>query len=237
MLYIVYLPKKEKEDIKDRKLNKILENYSKSTKYENSIISSPGYMSKTTTTISDYLNKLSVLVAKKKIYYGIFNGMNGHHNCQGFSILDRHKLEMKKYGFVNISIDAKVTNDHRKVMCFFTFNKKIYKEINFENYNAFLNVINVNAVLIGSSNQSDTSYFKPTADKGEADIFMFSDMWFDNQGNVHYITDIKDISNDFNEFEDVVITKSWYGKAHTKTNEFLKDILKDLLDTNLNNKI
>ena len=51
------------------------------------------------------------------------------------SILDKHKLEMKNYNFIDININAKVINDHRKVMCFITSNKKVNKEINFKNYN------------------------------------------------------------------------------------------------------
>lgn len=233
MLYIVYLPKKEKEKIKDRKVNKMLEIYSKVTNYQNSIIASPGYMSKTAATISNYLKNLSNIVTNGRIYYGIFNGMNGNHNCQGVSILDRHQQEMKKYNFININIDSKVNKDHRKVMCFFTLNNNIYKEINFKNYDDFLNEINVNAVLIGSSNQSDSTYFKAVADKGEADIFMFSGEWFDNQGKKKTITDENVISNDYIGSDEITITKSWQGKAHTKTNEFLKEILKDLLETNL----
>ncbi|MBR1454473.1 MAG: hypothetical protein IJ593_07485 [Lachnospiraceae bacterium] len=235
MLYIVYLPKKEKENIKDRKVNKMLEIYGKLTNYQNSIIASPGYMSKTDAKISNYLQCLSNIVTNGRIHYGIFNGMNGHHSCQrlGISILDKHKLEMTNYNFIDISINAKVTNDHRKVMCFFTFNKKRYKEINIKNYKTFLNDITVNAVLIGSSNQSDTTYFNQIADKGEADIFMFSDKWFDSQGAKQSIAVEDVISN--GETEEIVITRSWSGKAHTMTNEFLKSILKDLLETNLNN--
>lgn len=62
---------------------------------------------------------------------------------------------------------------------------------------------------------------------------MFSDKWFDEQGVKHSITDENIISSDNNESEEIVITKSRHGKAHTMTNVFLKDILKDLMETNL----
>ena len=110
---------------------------------------------------------------------------------------------------------------------FFEFNKRVYKDINSKNLKSFLNGINVNALLIGSSNQSDKTYFAQTSDKGEADIFMFSDKWFDNYGEGRSITVESVISNISNSFEDVAIAKSWQGKAHKNTNAFLKEILED----------
>ena len=98
----MYLSKKEDENIKDRKVNKMLEVYNKATNYQNSIIASPGYMSKTTGTISNYLKELSSIVARSKIYYGIFNGMNGNHKCQDISILDEHIKEKNNYNFLTL---------------------------------------------------------------------------------------------------------------------------------------
>jgi hypothetical protein len=232
-LYIVYLPKKEKEDINDRKILEILRWYSKVTCYKNSIIASPGYMSTTDVTINQFLSQLGQRLSIKtsgantnKVYYGLLSGMNANRMVPGanHSIIEHHNALMKKYNLWPIYINCKSNHDHRKVMCFFEYDTiNGYKNINdMCDVDNFLNMISVNAVLIGSSNQSYTTYFEPIAQKGEADIFMF----LDKQKGRLYNSIIED-----DRFNNTVIAESVHGDENPE--EFLKNILRDLLTTNI----
>lgn len=232
MLYIIYLPKTEKEDIKDRKILKMLELYSKKTNYQNSIISSPGFLSTSDKTIKEFINQFSQIVVKNESKeLGFLNGMNGDNKIKGNNktIKEIHYKYMKQYNFVGIDIGLLSKRDHRKMLFFFTYNNKnknyknkaIKTKTDIDN---FIKSINVNAVLIGSSNQSNTTYFNPIATKGEADIFMFNKKI--NNKTIE--------SESFYEiYKDSVITESIGGIGKEDSDEFLNQILKDMLYSNL----
>lgn len=117
------------------------------------------------------------------------------------------------------------------MMCFFTLTTKIDLKITLDNLDKIFEDIYVGAILIGSSNQSNTTYFDRSAQKGEADIFMFDasgdsivQEFFEKTLPEHQSDDLN-----LSLFDDIVITKSFYGKGHTDTQEFLKSILKDVL--------
>lgn len=234
MLYTVYLPKKQNEILNKRKVNIVLQRYNIITKHQNSIIASPGYMSTTDSTIRVFLQEFSKIMNDPNVninnYYGLFNGMNGSNILNnGSSIIDMHYRLMPNYRFDRLIIKSKKTTDHRKVLCLFTLKEdKIPVEITKENYNYFLANLDVNAVLVGSSNQSKSTYFAPKALKGEADIFMF------DGDNVAYKDLIEDEDKKYGSlFEDTVVSESIYGLGKDNPREFLKNILRDLLETNL----
>lgn len=233
MLYIAYLPKSKGEHITERKVNRILKWYTNLTGNKYSIIASPGYLSTTNSSIDIFLRELScVLTAGFNRRIGFLNGMNGHYNTSsGSTIIDEHNRKLGLYNFNQIVLNPKKEFDHRKMVCFFAEKGNTYSEITLENLESFLDNVYVGAILIGSSNQSKTTYFDDFAKKGEADIFMFDltedlccehtleQMLFENR------SDNYGLSSDDN----IVITKSFFGKGHTDSQEFLKKFLKEML--------
>lgn len=230
MLYIIYLPKIEKEDKRERKLLKMLEAYSKQTGYENSIISSPGFLSTKNNTIREFLENLSrIITNNNKVELGFMNGMNGNTKIKGSNktIKEAHYKIMKQYNFDGIDIKVLNKRDHRKMMFFFTYKNEEHKRDVIktkEEIDNFLDQICVNAVLIGSSNQSNVTYFSPVATKGEADIFMFNGKFKNKEINIESFNEI---------YKDSVITKSIGGIGDKDSDEFLNQILEDMLYSNL----
>lgn len=241
VLYIAYLPKSKSESIEERKINNILKWYTFITENKYSVIAAPGYLSTSESGIEAYIKELSKILTSscKKIKIGFLNGMNGHYKTPcGDDIVVKHNKELPHNNFEEIKLSLNKAYDHRKMLCFFTSEEKNYKEIKHEKINEFLDDIYVGAILIGSSNQSKTTYFNKIASKGEADIFMFDAP--DNSRIKNFIDCCLinkqpfDIDKKWIElFDDIVITQSFYGKGHSDTQEFFKNILKDVLENGL----
>lgn len=240
MLYIAYLPKSKGEDVGDRKVNNILYWYMSKTNYEYSVIAAPGYLSTTENTIDTFVKELSDILAKgsNKTKIGFLNGMNGHHTTSsGKIIIEEHYKKMSVYNFEQIILTIKKEFDHRKMLCFFKFQKGSQENITIEKLDDFLNCIYVGAILIGSSNQSKKTYFEKNASKGEADIFMFdASVDCEIKRNIEALypnNQNPDMKENDELFRDIVIANSFYGSGHEDTQTFLKNILKDLLESGL----
>lgn len=257
MLYTLYLPKMKGDN--NQFLIDTIDWYSTLTKGTNDIIVSPGYMSTTEKSILFFLESLGKLLGKggRDVEIGLLNGMNGSWNNSTTkkTILQMHRdtIEMncmrRDFILKNIEICPNKKPDHRKVMVF--FRKKhmwdFKEKLDRSNITKFLDNIDVNAVLIGSSNQSKTTYFEPVAKKGEADIFMFA-VEGDNKDekeiidflntlnaqNDSYKEQFSDSNNKYSElFNNCILSRSIYGKGNKKSGEFLKDILRNLLESGL----
>lgn len=240
MLYIAYLPKVKGENLEDRKINNVLDWYMSKTNYEYSVIAAPGYLSTTASSIDTFVKELSEILANgsNKTKIGFLNGMNGHHTTSnGNIIIEEHHKKMSVYNFEQIILTIKKAFDHRKMLCLFKFQKGTQERITIEKLDDFLNCIYVGAILIGSSNQSKKTYFEKNASKGEADIFMF-----DASGDCEIKRNIEalypnnqnpDMKENDELFRDIVIANSFYGSGHEDTQTFLKNILKDLLESGL----
>lgn len=120
--------------------------------------------------------------------------------------------------------------DHRKMLFIFGFNDIFDSNPNFNilnksNFNDFLNAITVNAIMIGSSNQSYTTYFggpHGKADKGEADVLMFA-------------TDNDDL-NSLREnmyVEGTVMFEEIIGTETVDPHDYLKNIMREFLSSSL----
>lgn len=241
MLYILYLPKTAGEKKDCRKVNGVLAWYTKVTNQKYSIIASPGFLSTTAQSISDYLSGLAKILASvfSPVKIGILNGMNGHLRIKGSpkSILQEHNETLCRHKFDAITLKEKRESDHRKMMCF--FKRGNFPEVlDQSNVEDFIRDIRVGAILVGSSNQSRKTYFEEYAAKGEADVFMFD---AEESGLVSLVEDKSGDSNtvDFwgnqnsKVFDEIVIAKSFYGRGHSDTQAFLKDILRDVLKNGL----
>lgn len=234
-MYIAYLPKIKGEKVEDRKLNNFLNFYIKNSNNKYSVIAAPGYLSTGPTTIDKYLTNLGKILNQKHMTkIGFLNGMNGHHNnCSGITILKNHNDLLSKSGFEQIKLSANKEFDHRKMMCFVSA-KNIPNEITLKNIDDFLNDAYVGGILIGSSNQSNTSYFGPNASKGESDIFMFD---VSNDSKIKRIIETLKFNEQTNiypkELTDIVLAESFCGKGHNDTQGFFKEILKNVLENGL----
>ena len=108
MLYILYLPKTAGEKKDCRKVNGVLEWYTKETNQKYSIIASPGFLSTTAQSISDYLSELAKILSPvfSPVKIGILNGMNGHLQAKrsSKSILQEHNETLCLHKFDAITL-------------------------------------------------------------------------------------------------------------------------------------
>ena len=152
--------RKMKGDSKPFPTTVVVKNYlDKFVKDYDIVLTFPGYMGTTQKKIDDFYHDV------KFANYTYFTvGMNGKRDVSpGKKIQEAHndKFSFKIIGLRNTYID------HAKMMFFLENNE----ETEVIDVNDLLN-LKVKAVLIGSSNQSYTTYSSPVADKGEADILL-----------------------------------------------------------------
>lgn len=223
----------------------------------NCIISSPGFMSNTSKTVNDFVYELGNIMSSKHPYIGFFNGMNGHHKLATETnlIRDEHEKEVAHSTlFRPLHICCKPIKDHRKMMFFINYKdclSRMPDKLDITNYENFLSNCTVCGVLIGSSNQSLTTYFgyskHSLADKGEADILMCTGDRYDlvqeliklQKGNM-LANQSNDIENERtdpqnNIYRNIRISKSIDEENYTADmdKDYFKGILKDFLKTAL----
>ena len=181
MLYIVYIPKRKGPDESDDGKNltnivRVIQEYLKMRPSCSGVICAPGYMSKSDTTISDYWKQTfseDVLKSNnpsasepRKLIVRLLNGVSNE------DIVDKNKKfldGLTRFELINGGETSK--KDHRKMMLFFHAK---HNEIDADNDADFLKQIKIGAVLIGSSNQSFSTYNKLPANKGEADVLLIA---------------------------------------------------------------
>lgn len=181
-MFITYIPKEEGET-PDFKIVRVIDKYMRTYPDSSNIISSPGYLS-LIPGVKDFANEFAKSVpAGKKLYIGYGYGMNGSRIMSGKTLIHEQYAELamtKKFIPLNMNIRNK--KDHRKMMFFFKENTVSSFDfavdiLDKSTLNQFLDSITVYAVLVGSTNQSYTSYYggrKHKADKGEADVLLFA---------------------------------------------------------------
>ena len=232
-LYIRYIPKVEGENT-DFKIVESLKKYMQSNLGKNNIIAAPGYMS-SYAKVKDFVKEFKNIVPKKEefVYIGYFKCLNwekifGRRTSN--IIISEHYKELQKTGkFKKIKIRISNKKDHRKMIFLFeivansSFDFKV-DILDKTNKDIFLSSIIVNAILIGSSNQSYNTYYgggKGKADKGEADVLMFV-----SDESVNLIRENMDI-------EGTIVFEEICGIGNKSPHEYLKDILNDFLSKSL----
>ena len=266
-MYTVYIPKYKGEN-PDFNIIKVIKLYMRSTDYDCGILSAPGYMNKNATDM--YFTKTGKIFHKSRlgknrnISVGIFNGVNGTTLINvgkkpgKITCREYHENSIKSHGLNLIRIKCKKSSDHRKMIFFlenpdmrFISDEDMEKrdesrneELSLANYSDFLTNTKVRAIMIGSSNQSLQTYYGGSkglsADKGEADVFMFVDD-----------SDVKDAfvnTNDKLLQDSIVISKSIKVPGNSENEreenereknerevdeEYLKSILEDFLKNSL----
>lgn len=229
-LYIIYIPKNQGDDAV---MKPILKKYTNICEFQNNYICSPGFMSNTSNTINMFCMdfKDSLVKKNRSAYVSQFKGMNGKNFLigGGKNVYDEIIESFRRHSFEVIKVKEKQVNrDHRKMIFFYTFihqeNFK-YNELNKDNYLLFLNNIDVNAILIGSTNQSYSSFFKKSSVHGEADILMVAaDEKLGNRIVEHFYDD---------HGSKLVVTKDIYGKDAVTSQKYFKQILQSFLENAL----
>lgn len=251
-MYTLYIPKYKGDKPPHLVKNVVnaISQYCLEKKSPFGIFMAPGYLSNTEHTIQDFTSDFPFSSLNyspiKNSYLGIFRGMNSQsiitlNNGQQKTILEVHSAEYQNIGNNWINLSCKAKEDHRKMLFVFSLEDTIPLKIDKTNIDAFLKSVNVNFVLIGSSNQSHTTYFAPST-KGEADILLFTEQSFldvlydhsqmndipinaDSEGNTPLRSCILSSTNEI---------RSCGGKPFkTPKNSFLKDILKEYMENTL----
>ena len=227
-MYTIFMPKYEKDPTPYR-ITKVISTFTQKSSC-NCIISSPGYMCTTSNTIDIFLDKLDKDIAKK-LYIGFCNGMNGARVLPNQNTI-RHEYEnllsSPKYTLNPLKISCLDSKDHRKMMFFIHVNANMPNTLDKYNYSTLLNNSTVLGILIGSSNQSLNTYYggqnSNPADKGEADILMYTE-----SGNS--IT--SSMSSLQGSIEGIRISRSidetYYSDADADE-KYLRKMLEDFLD-------
>lgn len=227
-LYVNYLPKIQGE----RPEFKIVKSLKKCMKYyagNNNIISSPGYLS-SKTSVLNFANEFKNIVPNgEKIYIGYFKGMNKISGSAVINLIDEHYKEMQNTGkFKKLNMKISNKSDHRKMIfiygiaeeALFNFDTDV---LDIKTQDKFLDSIIVNAVLLGSSNQSYSTYYggkKKQADKGEADLLLFTASKEASLRNEMYV-------------EGGIIFEEIINDKNKEPHDYLKEILKDFLSSAL----
>lgn len=256
-LYTVYLPKVKGESVRDRKINNLFKEFSRGLscicdgKY--TIISSPGYLSRSDKEIENYFTHLSGILSGTSISIGYLKGMNSPDIIEKhYSFMDRFSTTSGSTIHFNkliLNID-KNSDDHRKMLFFLSHDEMIDETVSIATIDGFLESISVNGVLIGSTNQSNSSFFDNTARKGEADVFMFYGLETeqDMENNKQHSTIRIRIDNlmntdaiasnlpaiefsDNNKLSECVISKCI--SSHACDRNYLKSILGNVLNSGL----
>lgn len=145
--------------------------------FTNDLIVSPGYLSTNqNTTKQFFLGFDNLIQPDHKSSVGFLRGVNG---ASFDTYLSNHKTELcnstHKFEF---GPEFDLTNshrDHRKMIFLYSVPDECVKKSIYHKAEAleFIRSIKVNAVAIGSSNFSNTTYFG-AFDKGEADVILLA---------------------------------------------------------------
>lgn len=235
-MYTIFIPKYQNEST-DYLITKVINLYMKNSCC-NCIISSPGYMSTTLKTIKFFVNELGNRMSKNTPYIGFFNGTNGSTSLYGHTIREEHEDQVVLSSKFNLlPICCRPIKDHRKMMFFINIDwGSIPQKLNKENYKNFLDHCKVYGMLLGSSNQSLQTYFgginSSSADKGEADILMYTD---DNKKIVSELMEFQSSNNNNNNNINIRISKSIDEENYDdyRDSYYLKNILNNFLEINL----
>lgn len=114
----------------------------------------PGHQSTGKRGITDFCKRFPNASSPNGKILVLKNGMGPH------TTIPKHVTEFRKRGF-NCSAAQSQKKDHSKAIVWFVGNDE--------------QTVQIVGVLIGSSNQSEWTYYRKVADKGELDVFFFEE--------------------------------------------------------------
>ena len=232
-MYTIFIPKYQKDTVEYLTTKTIHCFVSHSSC--NCIISSPGYMSTTSNTIKLFIDNFgSKTINNPNMMMGLLNGMNGntHVYNQSNTIREEHEVQIKTSGTLKLlNIKCHPFVDHRKMMFFIKLKGAVSNTLNSGNFSSFINACQVQGVMIGSSNQSLSTYYggakSSPADKGEADILMYIDNPQETITTAFREVQVQNVN--------IRISKSVDENFHPSDYEsmYFREILSDFLENNL----
>ena len=219
MIY-AYVVKKNQGDTGISPILDLINRYAASYGKNDFVVSIPGYMGLNVSTLTLFHQNFpkNTTGGSKQNEGFFFKGMNGLGIVSG--TITRQDFLNSLYGSYRSSIVPRT--DHSKVAIFFDIEKR--ELIKDKNIDGFIKEAKVKAILLGSSNQSKSTYIDSPAAKGEADVFMIDSTVFSTNGvkdkdNDEAATSL--ISNSKNE--SIVVTKEI--QSHTNLREVANKIL------------
>lgn len=230
-MYVIYGQKTRGDKIEDYPLNSQIRFLSDLFKNQCWIFSVPGYMSKNE-KVSDYIQKFNALISdysNKEQYIAFGNGYNASENKYREAIDSSSSLLLKTY---KVDLPPVKRSNHAKMFFYFMWEnegeKKKYEDgeetLSLKTLKEFLAAVSVKAIIVGSSNQSYTTFFNGVADKGEADVLLLPSWGKPREVIEDEVAFIRDIewdhrSNDLNQqfvdthrdfFDHNIISKSLF---------------------------
>lgn len=203
-LYVMFIPKSKRINFNpafsSRKfpMPSIIRRLLDSSKWENHLLVSPGYLSQNKNTTNYFYENFDVLtdyknnVERQKPMLGFLRGMSSESHYSNLVKYQMDELLNNNHCFQQgLLLDISGTlADHRKMVFLYSisdesnsFAHRAKSRITSSNKKEFLNSITVNAVCIGSTNFNNTSYFRATnpsqsiianAGYGEADVVLMA---------------------------------------------------------------
>lgn len=214
-MYSVLLPKfkDDKSPFLTTSIVQLIFEYILTQSQKYAVIMMPGFLSKTEKTIDYFTNNIfpsnngssQFKFNFSNIYLGLVTGMlsdasknnskdnnnskNKNNQLSSRDIYQKHISNFKNKKINIIDINDKFTKDHRKAIFVFKVDNDTtcddFKFLNQKDIDIFIQRNLIEFILIGSSNQSCTTYFGNDAlntigiaDKGELDILLFNDHMF-----------------------------------------------------------
>ena len=217
----------------------------------------PGHMSRGE-KVKDYINEFNGLVTEfsnneQYIAFGNGYGAKTGRNEYSEEINSNAGLGLKNY---DVCLPSANRSNHAKMLFYFEWENPSLEEkykakdicLSDKTYKELLDNVIVRAVIAGSSNQSFHTYFKASADKGEADILLVSsktEFKKEISTKEEFISDIegpldnRDMGHTFvtrhmDFFESNIISKTLFRLEGFKSEEaFLNDIFRKCLESEL----
>ena len=222
MYYIIFM-KKKKGGQAPYAIEEVLNFYKNKFYHDDFIISLPGYMSRTPFSISNFKDRFPF---DKNYYYT--EGMNGkqfvNRSCGSDTIQEAYNYNHS--GFTPFFPFRSEGADHSKMLFFLE---------NCCGNNICVSCLDkhprVKALLIGSSNQSERTYFLGPADKGEADLFIIDSSMVDEDVEAELKAWYEQLSIT-NKYDDqnqspasnIIITKQLFGANPNLLNEIFSAV-------------
>lgn len=266
-LYVMFIPKSKHINLNRSPsqllfpMPSIIIRLLNSSHWENHLLVSPGFLSTRKNTTAHFYDSFDSLATKRKlpadkqVMLGFLRGMNtvGHYS----SLVDDQMNELRAntaHCFrPGLRLDFSGTDrDHRKMVFLYSIENESSDFVHGDsslitrsNKTAFLNSITVNAVCIGSTNFSDSSYFGGNSGGlgyGEADVVLMapspdktSSDFYDivgafSESDLPPNFDVKPESAEVyasirEEFYSATFAKASYEGAFTEPSEYLKSML------------
>ena len=182
-MYVIY-GQKGKGDPQPFPINSQISFLSDLFKNQCWIFAAPGYMSRDEKA-KEYIERFDELIRcfsgheadTQKQYIAFGNGYNTSVEDEYTTVIDKGTYALKTY---KVDLPQTRRNNHSKMIFYFFWENAELKDkyaggdlvLSRATAKEFLNGITVKAIIVGSSNQSYTTFFNNSADKGEADVLL-----------------------------------------------------------------